>query len=536
MKMLNSGSAAQRLDFLVSMYAKASDRDHVTYESLISLFKEVIAVYSRLHSLEEEQINALGYCAVEEEQDAVAPIEDRDASFAPVKEKESESKNANQRRMKKKESEEELEVEIIVPPKQKYATDHFNMSVAVAKHVVEDVLPTESDQQSQLMAEVMEMREAERNKSKQIESFSNTIITSIVTAICKDCNTDTLSMQTLDTSSRNSIKVEIDSVLKWFSANMPLAGEVLLSLVRLNVSGKLEANANELIKKNYVRVAPQPDGVGMEKSNLWTSALIWTMHQYFRFKNIGSFKLLYSSKVHGRSLNRFIHHVIGYKAESLFTVTTTQGEVFGAFVSTPWDMSSTYWSNSDCFLFGITPILAVRRANSPSTASMISGGGSASANYVYFFANKKSFTGKPIGIGFGGTIGNPRIWIDEDLAQGTVRSIDPSFENGQLASNAAFDIASIEVWGSCTDYAEAQLIRERRLRDKDAERARKAGDKAGWNEGADKFIMDLMGKTGHSDGIVEANEKDRREKKAREAQIAEAAAKLDAMERESSNK
>jgi hypothetical protein len=119
------------------------------------------------------------------------------------------------------------------------------------------------------------------------------------------------------------------------------------------------------------------------------------------------------------------------------------------------------------------------------------------------------------------------------LMSGSVRTMDPSFENGPIATNPAFEISSIEVWGSCTDYAEAGLIRERKLREKDAERARKAVAKDGWNEGADKFIMDLVGKTGgHSDGIAESIQKERREAKDRETQLAAAAAKLDAMERE----
>jgi hypothetical protein len=373
--------------------------------------------------------------------------------------------------------------------------------------------------EAQLMKEVQELRATERAKSAKIETLTIHILNSIISSAFKDAGVDiTSSLSNPETLATH--KIEVLNLRTWILRNMGKAADILQSIVKLNVSARLEANANELVKKQYQRVAPMPDGVSMEKSSLWCPAIIWTMHQCFTLKGIGSFKLLYSSAVHGRSLNRYVHHVVGYKSETMFIITTTTGEIFGAFVSTPWESNSSYWSNSNCYLFGISPVLAMRHSISHGPA-----------NYAYFFTNKKSFSGKPVGIGFGGVPGNFRLWIDEDLLSGTVRTMDPSFETGAIASNPAFDIASIEVWGSCTDFAEAGLLRERRLREKDAERARKAVDKGqAWNESADKFIMDLAGKTGHSDGILEAIQRERREAKEREERLAAAAAKLDELE------
>lgn len=519
LKIMHGAAAPPRLDFLLDMYTTDQDRDHLSYSALSALLREVIAVYDHLHTKEEAQILEYGYCIVDDPEETVAPLEDRDAAFAPVK---TEAK-VETKSVVKKPKFDDIEIEVIEPPKEKVSKDHYNMNISVPKHTVEDVLPSQDDVDARLMKEVLEMREADRVRSKQIEASSNTVISSILAAIFKDCNVDLPTQSTSDAAegSPQEPKIEFERVKGWFSMNFSKLPDVLQALVKLNVTGKLEAKANEMEKKNYKRVAPLPDGVAMNHSNLWTPAMIWTMHQYFNLKNIGSFKLLYSSTVHGRSLNRYIHHVIGYKSESLFIITTTKGEIFGGFVATPWDTSSNYWSNSNCFLFGISPVLSVRHAQA-----------SGPNNYVYFFSNKKSFTGKPVGIGFGGTPGNFRLWIDEDLMTGTVRSMDPTYEMGPITSNPAFDIASVEVWGSCTDYAEAGLLRERRLREKDAERARKVAGKDGWNDGADKFIMDLVGRTGHSAGVHEANENIKRERAAHEAQLAAAAAKMDAMEQE----
>lgn len=44
---------------------------------------------------------------------------------------------------------------------------------------------------------------------------------------------------------------------------------------------------------------------------------------------------------------------------------------------------------------------------------------------------------KPVGLGFGGTLGSERIFVDEDFAKVTVRhhAVDKTFQNGSLIPN-----------------------------------------------------------------------------------------------------
>lgn len=503
MKMMVAPATGPRLDFLLDLYVSPSDRDNLAYDSLVAFFNELIALYDYLHTKEESQIEEFGYCLPDEPSDGSDPSEAHEDTFVPLKDMNKLPRPAK----KAPKPVEEEEVTHVEPPKQINPNANYTTTFAVPKHKIEDVLPTQSDMDAQLRKDVTDMIEFDKQKSRQTLQICTQVVSSIVCALMKDCHVDVDVSEPL--SNRSNWKVDYDRAKSWISSNMPKAADVLLALVRLTISNPLSSNANDMVKKHYQRAAPQPDGVDMEKSTLWSPTMIWTMHQYYTLKGINAFKLLYSSTTHGRSFNRFIHHVVGYKAETMFIITTTKGEIFGAFVATPWEMSSSYWSNSNCYLFGVSPVLSIRHATS-----------NAQPNYCYFFTNKKSFTGKPVGIGFGGTPGNFRLWIDEDLLTGTIRTMDPSYENGLISPNPVFDIASIEVWGSCTEYAQQQLIRERKLRDKDAERARKAIAKDGWNEGADKFIMDLVGKTGHSDGIYEAIARERREAKEREAQLA----------------
>lgn len=44
---------------------------------------------------------------------------------------------------------------------------------------------------------------------------------------------------------------------------------------------------------------------------------------------------------------------------------------------------------------------------------------------------------KPFGLGFGGTIGNERIFVDEDFARVTIRhhAVDKTYQHGSLIPN-----------------------------------------------------------------------------------------------------
>ncbi|CAL1355655.1 unnamed protein product [Linum trigynum] len=61
---------------------------------------------------------------------------------------------------------------------------------------------------------------------------------------------------------------------------------------------------------------------------------------------------------------------------------------------------------------------------------------------------------KPVGIGFGGSTGNERLFIDEDFAKVTVRhhAVDNTYQHGPFFPNQGFLpvealISEVEVWG-----------------------------------------------------------------------------------------
>lgn len=125
-----------------------------------------------------------------------------------------------------------------------------------------------------------------------------------------------------------------------------------------------------------------------------------------------------------------------------------------------------------------------------------------------------------MGIGFGGTLQAFRLSLDDDLRNGLARQMDTTYESGPINSTAAFEVDLIEVWGCGGELADSSLVRSNYLKAKQSERARKvnrAQAAQGWMSGPDKFIMDLLGKTGTSDAYHDELKKARKARKAMKA-------------------
>ncbi|KAF7840077.1 TLD domain-containing protein KIAA1609-like protein [Senna tora] len=150
-------------------------------------------------------------------------------------------------------------------------------------------------------------------------------------------------------------------------------------------------------------------------------------------------RLLYRSSAHGRGLNRFWSCVEGYKGPLLILVAASSGDIhegssidrkwiLGALTNQGFENKDQFYGSSGC-LYAINPVFH---------AFPLSG---KEKNFVYSHLHP---TGrvyephpKPVGIAFGGTMGNERIFIDEDFARVTVRhhAIDKTYHHGPLFPN-----------------------------------------------------------------------------------------------------
>ncbi|XP_027333194.1 uncharacterized protein LOC113848033 [Abrus precatorius] len=213
--------------------------------------------------------------------------------------------------------------------------------------------------------------------------------------------------------------------------------------------------------------------------------------------------LIYRSSTHGRGLNRFWSRVDGYKGPLLILVTACSGDahernsinrkwVVGALTDQGFENKDIFYGNSGC-LYSISPVFHVF----PPTGK--------EKNFVYSHLHP---TGKvyqshpkPVGVAFGGTPGNERIFIDEDFAKVTVRhhAIDKTYQSGSLLPDQGFLpieglISEVEVWGLGGEVAKEVQDSYKKREELFTEQRRKVDLKtfASWDDSPEKMMMDMM--------------------------------------------
>jgi hypothetical protein len=103
-------------------------------------------------------------------------------------------------------------------------------------------------------------------------------------------------------------------------------------------------------------------------------------------------------------------------------------------------------------------------------------------------ARSRGYDNQAHGIGFGGSVDQPRLYISETFEDCVARSQDMTFEYGVILPKTAdgamqkhFDIDSLEVWGVGGDAVVAEALgarnRQRAIMDANLRKARKV-DKA----------------------------------------------------------
>lgn len=156
----------------------------------------------------------------------------------------------------------------------------------------------------------------------------------------------------------------------------------------------------------------------------------------------GWYYRLYTSAADGLSFNRLQNAVLGYGGPTLILVRSTSGSVFGAFTATAWKESRDFYGNTDCFLYQLSPCTAVYRPT---------GGSERNFMYCNSAARSRGYDQQAHGIGFGGTVQEPRLFLAENFDECVASSQDLTFDNGKLVaesgSTGQFEIDSLEVWG-----------------------------------------------------------------------------------------
>ncbi|KAK9112995.1 hypothetical protein Scep_020514 [Stephania cephalantha] len=168
----------------------------------------------------------------------------------------------------------------------------------------------------------------------------------------------------------------------------------------------------------------------------------------------GAFEnLLYRSSLHGKGLNRFWSNIEGYSGPMLILVSGNSPEVessigrwvIGVLTQQGFENKDVFYGSSG-ELYAISPVFHVFPPSGKEK------------NFVYSHLHPSSRVyephPKPVCLAFGGTMGNERIFIDEDFAKVIVRhhAVDKTYQHGSLIPNQGFlpveaTILGVEVWG-----------------------------------------------------------------------------------------
>lgn len=215
--------------------------------------------------------------------------------------------------------------------------------------------------------------------------------------------------------------------------------------------------------------------------------------------------LLYRSSHHGKGLNRFWSNVEGYHGPLLILISASSPDaahesdsnvkrwIIGALTQQGFENKDIFYGSSGN-LFSISPVFHIF---SPSGKEK---------NFVYSHIHP---TGrvydphpKPVGIGFGGSLGNERIYLDEDFARVTIRhhAVDKTYQPGFIIPNQGFLaneglVSEVEVWGLGGERAQEMQNLHKKRENLFTEQRRKIDMKtfASWDDSPEKMMMDMIG-------------------------------------------
>ncbi|KAK6115762.1 hypothetical protein DH2020_008031 [Rehmannia glutinosa] len=208
--------------------------------------------------------------------------------------------------------------------------------------------------------------------------------------------------------------------------------------------------------------------------------------------------LIYRSSVHGKGLNRFWSNVEGYNGPLLVLISASEDEsntrrwIIGALTHQGFENKEVYYGTSGSLY-----------ALSPAFHAILSSGREKNFVYSHLHPTGRVYDAhpKPVGVAFGGNIGNERIFMDEDFARVTVRhhAVDKTYQHGALFPNQGFlpveaSVLEVEVWGLGGKTARETQTSYKKREQLFTEQRRTIDLKtfANWEDSPEKMMMDMM--------------------------------------------
>lgn len=159
----------------------------------------------------------------------------------------------------------------------------------------------------------------------------------------------------------------------------------------------------------------------------------WHIAGGFSQHDVQEWKLLYHSSLHGQSFNTFLGNVTNGDAQTVLVIKDTEGSIYGAYASQPWERHSDFYGDMKTFLFKLYPEASIFRPTG------------ANKNLQWCAVN---FTSEsiPNGIGFGGKPHHFGLFLSASFDQGHSFT-SSTFTGPPLSKTNRFRPEVIECWG-----------------------------------------------------------------------------------------
>lgn len=303
---------------------------------------------------------------------------------------------------------------------------------------------------------------------------------------------------------RSSIQLPIGKLHVWVLKTVPNLPDCLMQFVL----SRLSKFAPQQDKKSEPTSSSTSENQQVAESHtyLLTPGRAWsisltlrsTMHEEILkacFANDNEVKenLLYRSSLHGKGLNRFWSNVEGYNGPIIVLISATLEEhswIIGVLTHQAYENKDTFYGTSGS-LYAISPVFDQFTSSGKEK------------NFVYSHLHVAGYEAKPkpVGLAFGGSMGNERLFIDEDFSKLTVRhhAYDKTYHPGSLFPNQGYlpteaQILDIEVWGLGGKRVKEVQNSFQKREQLFTEQRRKVDLKtfSNWEDSPEKMMMDMV--------------------------------------------
>ncbi|XP_053126931.1 MTOR-associated protein MEAK7 isoform X2 [Hemicordylus capensis] len=143
-------------------------------------------------------------------------------------------------------------------------------------------------------------------------------------------------------------------------------------------------------------------------------------------------RLIFASRVHGESFTQLCGHIVN-QGPCVLVLKDVDGYIFGGFASCSWEVKPQFQGDSGCFLFSVSPSLAVFTYTGYND------------HYMYLNHGQQMM---PNGLGMGGQHNYFGLWIDGNYGKGHSKAKPrcTTYNSPQLSASENFTLDAVEVW------------------------------------------------------------------------------------------